>query len=89
MKTRRFAALFEEELEKVRQHQLAHNETLRYLKCRDLSVDEIEAFGKKKSVHAAVEVRPGTVGFDRVEELKSKPHRSPILFFCAATPADL
>jgi nondiscriminating glutamyl-tRNA synthetase len=55
----------EEELERVRQHQLARNETPRYSgKCRDLSVDDIEAFRKKKIPSTLrLRVRPGTVGF--------------------------
>jgi glutamyl-tRNA synthetase/nondiscriminating glutamyl-tRNA synthetase len=55
----------EEELEQVRQQQLARNETPRYSgKCRDLSVDEIEAYRKKKTPSTLrLRVRQGTVGF--------------------------
>jgi len=55
----------EEELEKVRQQQLAHNETPRYSgKCRHLSSAEIEA-RQKRGVPSTLRlrVRPGTVGF--------------------------
>lgn len=55
----------EEELEKVRQQQLARGETARYSgKCRHLSPAEIEARRKSKSRFTLrLRVRPGSVGF--------------------------
>ncbi len=56
----------EEELEKVRQQQLARNETPRYSgKCRHLSAAQIEAF-RKKGIPSTLRlrVRPGLVGFN-------------------------
>jgi nondiscriminating glutamyl-tRNA synthetase len=56
----------EEELEKVRQQQLAHNETPRYSgKCRNLAADQVDAY-RKKGIPSTLRLRgrPGTVGFD-------------------------
>ena len=55
----------EEELEKVRQQQLARSETPRYSgKCRHLSASELEAHRKKGSPSTLrLRVRPGTAGF--------------------------
>ncbi len=55
----------EEELEKVRQEQLARNETPRYSgKCRHLTADEIGSYDKLKAPSTLrLRVRPGTVGF--------------------------
>ncbi|MGD0098969.1 MAG: glutamate--tRNA ligase [Acidobacteriota bacterium] len=55
----------EEELEKVRQQQLAQSETPRYSgKCRHLSVAQLEAHRKKGDPSTLrLRVRPGTVGF--------------------------
>ncbi len=55
----------EEELEKVRQEQLARHETAHYSgKCRHLSPGEIEArLGRGTPYTLRLRVRPGTVGF--------------------------
>jgi len=55
----------EEELEQVRQQQLARNETPRYSgQCRQLSAAELEAQRKKgRPSTLRLRVRPGTVGF--------------------------
>jgi len=56
----------EEELETVRQEQLARSETARYSgKCRHLSAEEIESRLKARTpCTLRLRVRPGTVGFD-------------------------
>lgn len=56
----------EEELEKVRQQQLAKNETPRYSgKCRHLTAADIEAFSKKGIPSTLrLRVRSGIVGFE-------------------------
>jgi nondiscriminating glutamyl-tRNA synthetase len=58
----------EEELEKVRQEQLARNETARYSgKCRHLSAAEVEALCNKGTPYTLrLRVRPGTVGFSDI-----------------------
>jgi nondiscriminating glutamyl-tRNA synthetase len=55
----------EEELEKIRQQQLAHNVTPHYSgKCRHLSVAQLEVHMKKGDPSTLrLRVRPGTVGF--------------------------
>jgi glutamyl-tRNA synthetase len=55
----------EEELEKVRQEQLARSETARYSgKCRHLPASEVQALCKKGTPYTLrLRVRPGTVGF--------------------------
>ena len=55
----------EEELEKVRQEQLARSETAHYSgKCRHLSAAEIDSRLKARAPHTLrLRVRPGTVGF--------------------------
>jgi nondiscriminating glutamyl-tRNA synthetase len=82
----------EEELEKVRQLQLAHNATPRYSgKCRHLSPAEVEA-NRRKGIPSTLRlrVRPGIVGFNDLVfgriEIETSQISDPVLMRSDGSP---